>query len=228
MCHIFVGANLQGVGFCATLPSVKTNKDWFVELINRKHGSMRSLAKKMKNSQGNTLDIASVSKMLNGKRPLTVHEAQQLSSLLDMNMSELLRQSGIKLPDEKPKPIKVGIVGYLDSSGELHLEADKSEEPIIGPSDLPKGSVAVLCRAGRSLYDGWLVFSQTFEPPTAEAVGRLCLYTLKAGGGGLGIVTRGYRAGTYDVEAVLTESNAANQEGVVLARVAPVLWIRPK
>lgn len=70
--------------------------DWFVRRIQEsEHGSLRRLAAKMRNRQGEPMNIAPVSLMLRGKREIVLSEARQLADLLGVPMGEVIKRAGV-------------------------------------------------------------------------------------------------------------------------------------
>lgn len=87
---------------------------WFEKVIAESpYGSMRQLAKRMRNRLGSTLDVSALSRMLNGEREILLHEARQLSDLLGKPMSEVIRRAGVpfgtrdNLPDADSFPVLI-------------------------------------------------------------------------------------------------------------------------
>jgi hypothetical protein len=67
---------------------------WFMRKIEMSsYGSGRRLALKMVNRQGKTMDQASLVRMLNGERDMSLHEAIQLSELLNVPLSEIAERA---------------------------------------------------------------------------------------------------------------------------------------
>lgn len=72
------------------------DKDWFESKIKESpYGSIRQLAKHMRNRLGSKMDHGMVSRMLSGERDIQLHEARQLADLLGQPMSEIIRRAGI-------------------------------------------------------------------------------------------------------------------------------------
>jgi hypothetical protein len=74
----------------------EVDSTWFENRIKESpYGSMRALAKRMRNRLGKPLTHADVSRVLSGDSTMQLHEARQLADLLGQPMSEIIRRSGV-------------------------------------------------------------------------------------------------------------------------------------
>lgn len=211
---------------------MKVDTDWFNDLIKKSpYGSQRRLSRKLRGRNGRPLDPAAVSLMLRGKRAIQLHEARQFADLLDVPLFEVLRHSGIAMPEDGARTFP--IVGYLDKQGELHMagsRGSREKEMISGPGDLPRDAIAIrwlTANSEHALIDGWVIFASKPSSSTQDAIGRFCVVSPKKGKPGVAFVSRGYKAGTVNLLNGI-HGFLRPAENVQLEWVAPVLWIRPQ
>lgn len=70
--------------------------EWFEKLIKESpYGSIRQLAKHMRQPDGRPIDPSAISRMLRGERAIQLHEARLLADLLGVPMSMIIRKAGI-------------------------------------------------------------------------------------------------------------------------------------
>lgn len=188
---------------------------WFKEQLAIKKLSQRQLAKSL------GLDHAAISLMLRGSRRMQVSEANQISHILGVKTTEVLRRAGLDVHDDV---IRVPITCYVDDEGELTLFPEKTYDHVVGPADCPRGTYAVQCRARSHPQDGWLLFvSPDHQAPEAN-FDKMCVIATSTGVSFCGVVRRGYRSNTFNLliwpgRDVRTDMN--------VTWVAPVLWIKP-
>lgn len=96
------------------------NTDWFRQLLATRKLSQRGLAKLME------LDPAAVSLMLRGQRRMTNAEAHQISTILGVPITEVLRQAGIEVIDDVRR---VKVTGYIDEGSVVTLFPKRTHEP---------------------------------------------------------------------------------------------------
>lgn len=68
--------------------------DWFKDRIAKSGNSLRSLAPKLKNKQGRPMDVHSLSKLINGERDMTVHDAVQFAKAFEVDVREIIKRAG--------------------------------------------------------------------------------------------------------------------------------------
>ena len=72
--------------------------DWFKKQIEQTPaGSLRRLASQMKNHLGKPMDVASLSRIINGKQAMAVSDAVQLAQVFDCDVRDVIRRAGFKL-----------------------------------------------------------------------------------------------------------------------------------
>lgn len=191
------------------------NTEWFRQLLAAKKLSQRKLATLME------LDPAAVSLMLRGQRKMTNAEAHQLSIILGVAITEVLRQAGIEVIDDVRR---VKVTGYLDSNWEVTLFPKRTHDRVIGPADCPDGTYALQYRMPGSPLDGWMAFVSPSEDDPRAHLGRYCCIALETGDHVVGIVNRGYRSGSFNLLKPFGESLRTDAP---VAWASPILWLKP-
>lgn len=197
------------------------NTQWFVDSLNDKRMSQRGLAKLL------GCDPSSVHRLLTGKRPMRLDEAEQLSTLLGKTVGEVLGHAGVPLDSAQTVPV----CGHLDMVLEAHLELDRVDiERVAGLAGSPPETYALRAMTEGSayhLFDGWLFY---VAPPTphaaiqaADVLDRLCLVRIENGPRLIRWLRRGYRAGTWNLDSLI---DATRVRDAVLASAVPVLGMR--
>ncbi len=190
--------------------------EWFRQLLATRKLSQRGLAKLME------LDPAAVSLMLRGQRKMTNEEAHQVSLILGVPITEVLRQAGIEVSEDVRR---VKVTGYIDKDSCVTLFPKRTHDKVIGPADCPEGTYALQVRNPGSPKDGWMFFVSPSEDDPRANLGRVCCVALENGEHIIAVVQRGYRTGTFNLingsngEAVRTDA------GLVWS--SPILWIKP-
>lgn len=191
------------------------NTEWFRQLLAAKKLSQRKLAKLL------DLDPAAVSLMLRGQRRMTNAEAHQMSIILGVAITEVLRQAGIEVIDDVRR---VKVTGYIDKGGSVTLFPKRTHDKVIGPADCPEGTYALQMRNPQTPKDGWMYFVSPSEDDPRAHLGVLCCVALDNGEHMVAFVQRGYRSGTYNLVRCTGEMVRADANVVWASRV---LWIKP-
>jgi hypothetical protein len=203
--------------------------DWFYDAIARsQYGSLRAVAKRMKSSQGRPLEPSALSRILRGKQAMRDQDRAQLAEILNVDQFEILRRSGVIMNDPGMKDVI--LAGHLDKRLELHLSQGKNGDSILGPSNLPAAAIAVRCQTARSEHDavdGWVLYAEKPEPYRADMLGRLCLVGPKSLNPTVAFISRGYKAGTVNLESGLF-GTFTSHENITLEWASPILWIQPQ
>lgn len=195
--------------------TTKVNTKWFKDRLAQRDLSMRKLAKLM------DLDPAAVSRMLRGQRDMTKLEANKISGLLTVPVTEVLRQAGVPVTeDSRALPLKARV----DAAGMLHTIANKNPRRVNAPHDVPAAGLVVQIRAPDVPSDGWMFFAAAFDSRVEGFIDRLCIVELKKHGHALGVLKRGYDGERYNL---VPFTGAHPIENVDPVSAAPVLWIRP-
>lgn len=194
----------------------KVNTSWFKQRLVDRGVSMRGLAKKMSPQ----LDVAAVSLMLRGVRKMQLQEAEQVSKLLNVPLSDVLKNAGIKTDLSGARTVPV--VGWVSDNKEAHLDWSADSDHIEGPRDLPADVVAVQVRAPSSPADGEILFLQQPSAAIGGLVGRKCLIGFDSDLVVVGYLRRGYRPGLFNV---WTDAGATVAD-VSVKWAAPILWIK--
>jgi len=192
------------------------NSQWFIDRLNDRQLSQRSLAKLM------GLDPSAVSLMMRGKRKITLEEAAQMAVLLNVTTNDVLAQAGVSVQTGERK---IKVIGHMIGDSTVVLDAHGLHEITSGPSDLPADAIAIQCRTTSSpmeLIDGWMLFLSESNGNPMSAVDTMALCAVKNNGLVVRTIKRGYRRGTYNLFAPALEPI----QNVELAWATSVLWIR--
>lgn len=191
------------------------NTKWFKERLAERDMSMRRLAKLLK------IDPSAVSLMLRGKRKITPQEANEISGLLTLPVTEVLRQAGIPVSDDTRD---MRIKAFVDARSVLQMSTSKSPRRVNAPHDVPGAGMAVQVRAPDHATDGWVLFAGAPDNNPDAMIDRLCVVKVARDGHVVGTLKRGYDDSRYNVA---TYTGSAMLENVDVQSAAPVLWIRP-
>jgi hypothetical protein len=199
----------------------KINTAWFRERLADKKISQRKLAKLME------LDPAAISYMLRGLRRMTIDEAIAIATIIGRPHEEVLMHAGVRhLPSAGKNMVRV--VGWVDGQGLVHLGAVKGMKLVVAPPGLPEDAIALRYQTSISAaetMDGWIVYTTAGHAVNGGAIGRLSIAQV-ANKGPLvvGMVSRGYSAGTYNVLPWVPGGLVL--EDVILESASPVLWVK--
>lgn len=192
------------------------NTEWFRQLMASKKLSQRALAKMLQ------LDAAAVSLMLRGQRRMTNQEAHEISVILGVPITEVLRQAGIDVIDDVRK---VNVTGHIDAASVVTLFPRRTYDKVIGPADCPAGTYALQMRAPTTPADGWMLFVSPSEDDPRAHLGRLCCVALDNGEHVVAFVQRGYRSGTFNL---MHSDGRVLRTDATVAWASLVLWIKPQ
>lgn len=191
------------------------NTDWFRQQLAARKMSQRGLAKLL------DLDPAAVSLMLRGQRRMTNEEAHQISGVIGLPITEVLRQAGIDVADDVRR---VKVTGFVDCGFMVTLFPKRTHDKVVGPADCPDGTYALQMRCPSSPKDGWMMFVSPAEGEPREHLGQLCCVALADGKHAVAFVNRGYRSGTFNLVTQMGQT-LLTDASVVWA--SSVLWIKP-
>lgn len=193
------------------------NTEWFRQLMAARKLSQRGLAKLL------SLDPAAVSLMMRGQRRMTNQEAHQISVILGVPITEVLRQAGIEVVDDVRV---VQLVGFVDGNQLVTLFPPRTHDRVVGPADCPEGTYALQRRDSTSPKDGWLCFVSPTQDEPQIHLGDFCCVALENGEHVMAFVQRGYRTGTFNLLHSMTGAAMRTDAKVVWA--SKVLWIKPQ
>lgn len=192
------------------------NTEWFRQLLATRKLSQRGLAKLLE------LDPAAVSLMLRGQRKMTNEEAHQVSLILGVPITEVLRQAGIEVIDDVRR---VKVTGHIDENATVTLFPKRTQDKVIGPADCPEGTYALQMRYPNNTKDGWMYFVSPSEDDPRAHLGQLCCIALENGEHVVSTLHRGYRSGTFNLIRCSTGQALRTDASVVWA--SRILWIKP-
>ena len=193
------------------------NTEWFRQVLAAKKLSQRRLAGLME------LDPAAVSLMLRGQRRMTNEEAHQLSVILGVKTTEVLRQAGIAVSDDVRH---VKVTGYIDEKAVVTLFPRRTHDKVVGPADCPEGTYALQMRTPGNQKDGWMYFVSPAEDDPRAHLGQLCCVALENGDHLVAFAQRGYRSGTFNL--LQSGTSEALRTDCVVVWASRILWIKPQ
>ena len=121
----------------------KVNTKWFRERLAEREMSVRRLAKHLE------LDPSAVSLMLRGRRTMTADEANRISGLLTIPVTEVLAQAGVQIEEDARS---MSIRASIDGHSVLHPITAKAARRVSAPRDVPAGGLALQVRAAELLH----------------------------------------------------------------------------
>ena len=192
------------------------DKAWFQEKIAARKLSQRKLAKVLE------IDPSSMTVMLNGKRKMTMGEAQTIAGQLALPVTEIMRRAGIDVRDDIKK---VAIGGFVNAEAWVTLLPRGTHDMIEAPADVPSTGFALQVRHAGGPHDGWLLFVDGAQREPKEMIGKACIVALSDGRLVSAMPLRGYKAGTYNL---VIQPHAQVLENQSVAWCSPVLWIKPQ
>lgn len=202
----------------STYPNANANmnidKAWFQEKLAARKLSQRKLAKVLE------LDPSSVTVMLQGRRKMTMDEAQTIAGQLALPVTEVMRRAGIDVRDDIKK---VAVAGHVDCKMFVTLLPRGTHDLIEAPADVPATGFALQIRCSGTVQDGWMVFVDGNQVEPSTMIEKACVIALHDGRLVVGALRRGYKSGTYNV-VVQSNPPLENQH---VSWCSPVLWIKP-
>ena len=193
----------------------KVNTKWFRERLAEREMSVRRLAKHLE------LDPSAVSLMLRGRRTMTADEANRISGLLTIPVTEVLAQAGVQIEEDARS---MSIRASIDGHSVLHPITAKIARRASAPRDVPAGGLALQVRAAELLQDGWVLFTGAFDTRVQAMFDRLAVLELRGAGRVVGTVKRGYSDDRFNIVPWLGGPSVDDADAL---SAAPVLWIRP-
>ena len=195
------------------------NTEWFRERLAHQQLSARSLAKKL------GIDSAAVSLTLRGKRRMALEEANQIAEILDVPVTEVLRQAGIQVQQDARE---INLLGAINGDSQL-VEFDKhDQQSVLAPADVPFNGFALQIRASNNLHDRWMIYSGPRISTPDLLIDRLCVIQTEHIVL-LGQLKRGYKSGLFNLVRFIQHGSGPQtliDQGVIAA--APVLWLQPQ
>ena len=191
------------------------DKAWFQEKLAARKLSQRKLAKILE------IDPSSVTVMLQGRRKMTMGEAQTIAGQLALPVTEVMRRAGIDVRDDIKK-IPVG--GYIGKGSVATLLPKGTHDMIEAPADVPATGFALQVRISSSPHDGWMTFVDGSQREPGELLDKAAIVALADGRLICAVLRRGYKAGTHNLTLMPDPGVMENQP---VAWASPILWIKP-
>lgn len=187
------------------------NKQWFVDRIADRELTAGKLAAMM------GLSRSLMSKRLSGHIPITLAEAADMARMLGVDVTEIMRHSGISLPGGS----KAKIVGQCSGLGAVVAAGKKGPKEIeVACSSLATLRGVLVGHDGA--LEGWVALFAPSAKLQPEAVGRLAI----VGAGSktwLGVLARGAARGRWNVADLAGAVLAAD---LAVESASPVQWVR--
>lgn len=199
------------------MAETKVDRDWFRARLDGIKMSQRTLAKNL------GLDPAAVTLMLRGERRLTTEEAQKISILFGVPVTEVIRRAGVEVHDDVRK---VRICGYLNSDAIVECFGDDANMDYFeSPADVPAGSYALQVRDHMSPHDGWVMVVSSEKVGPEKVLDRACACQTEDGALRVGVIKKGYKRGAFNL--VVTATKPQIVENASIEWASPILWIKP-
>jgi transcriptional regulator with XRE-family HTH domain len=190
------------------------NTSWFRERLLAKNLSQRKLAKLL------GLDPSAVSLSLRGMRELSSDEASRLAAILDVSVTEVLRQAGVRVNDDV-RSVEVSF--YLNDNSEL-VELTREERwTELAPSDLPLGGIAAQIRTVGGIFDRCVVFFGAPNADLSNTLDSLCAAQFRDGTKRVGKLSRGYVPNSLSFRTLVREVALINPDIVGASRL---FWMK--
>lgn len=197
------------------MSSQKVNTKWFRAQLAANDMSMRRLAKLLE------LDPSAVSLMLRGKRTMTADEANRISGLLTVPVTEVLAQAGIPIEEDARS---FTIKAWVDAHSTLRSITARGARRVTAPRDVPAAGMAVQIRSSELTTDGWVLFAGARNQAVESMIDRLCIAEVPGEGDVVGTLKRGYDDEKFNLVPFTPSPTMSN---VSVRAAYPVLWIRP-
>jgi hypothetical protein len=193
----------------------KVDKPWFDQRRADLGLSLRDLASLM------SMDVATVSRLLDGKRRWTVEMAAAMARHLGVSSEEIMRRAGADVRGTLEQAVPV--VGWVDQSGRMQKGLPAGPGTVQAAPGVSGEGVGALRVIGGSC-DGWVLYVRDAEGVAPDGVGRLCLATTREGQRLVGWLKRGYTEGYWRIGPF---GEGGEEKEAQLLAASPVLWIRP-
>jgi transcriptional regulator with XRE-family HTH domain len=194
----------------------KIDTKWFVDRLAARDMSQRALAKLM------GLDPAAVSLMFRGKRRMSMAEAAQLATILDVAPSEMFERAGIAANSHR----KIKLAGVINARSEIVFFGKGAHDYVEPPGDVAPETVAFQCKtAGTELdrMDGMVYFVDHVKSNPAQFMNTFCACATKAGPTVVAQVRKGYQRGTYNLMPL---GGGPALENTEVAWASPITWAK--
>ena len=188
---------------------------WFRDLLVTKKMSQRALAKLL------GLDPAAVSLMFRGKRRMTLQEAAEISELLGVALSDVMRRAGISVSEDVSL---LNIAYRTDSSSKVHKLTEDEQANFYAPTGCPFGSYAIQVRDPSDIRDHTIYVVGGDPIESFDRNSMMAHVQTDDGHSYLGYLCKDYKPGRY---RLLSHDNRLVLDGISGVAIRPVLWINP-
>lgn len=189
---------------------IMTNTKWIAEQLLAIGLNQRDLSEKI------GLDPGAMSRTIAGRRRLQVSEANKIALIFNTTLLNVLENFGIADPGVKSEIVPIAFA--ISDGGKAEPLHGKDTVP--GLPSFPDGKVVAQWREPESQFDGWLFYLTDIT--TDVEVDRLSLVHLTSGKSVLGVLSKAYVPGKYNITLQGGEKMEAGVSGI-----RPVLAIIP-
>ena len=194
----------------------KVDTDWFYARMADLGISLRGTAARL------GMNVAVLSRRFHGQTVFDLYETVDLAHFLEVPFMEVVRRCGVEPPLEPET--SVAISGVVGPRGEVDFKkraggATKIRRPI----EMSPRAAAVRIVAPGAPLDGWVAFYVPTSKIEPDAVGRLCMARTRDGWDYMGVLSRSYQRGLWNLRAL---GGSQTIEDVDVATATPVLAIR--
>lgn len=192
------------------------DREWFLDRLEEREISVRGLARMLE------IDPSSCSLMLRGVRRISPDEAIGMADILNTTPSEIFKRAGAPMADESRSiPVKY----FQNDALEVREIPSEARDEFKAPYDTPTNAYAIQMRSA-SLTDGWVAVVNGTKRGADDLIGQYSLICLNSGDMMMGVIRKGYRAGTHNINpSLLALDKMLENQDVLWA--SEVLWIRP-
>lgn len=191
------------------------DRAWLLDQLSSRNLTQRQLAERL------SVDPATVSYILSGKRPLKLDELYQLSEMFELPTGEIMQRWGYEVRREVAK---VPLRYHLRDDCKLLLPKHKTT--VTRPPSVPADGFAVQIRTDTGpghLWNGMLAYFAGGARPAVDSLGTLACITTTDDKQVMGVLTKGYEPCRFN----LTHPASGHRcEDVEVACATPVLWMR--
>ena len=115
---------------------------------------------------------------------------------------------------------------YMDADLNIRGIPDAAQDHFSAPDDCTEQAHAVQLRTKMMRVDGWIVVLSGVNRDPKDSLTDLCAYCMQDGKVSMGVLSKGYLTGTFNVAEFFTDTPKV-RENVRILWTQKVLWIKP-
>jgi transcriptional regulator with XRE-family HTH domain len=173
---------------------MRVNKRFFEALMQSKEISLRSLAKHL------GLSHSQLSLTFSGARRMQLDEAVQLSQYFGVSLQDIAANAGASPVNGISRFCNVALI--VDDTG--CASDNEHTERAYTPSGLPDEVAALQIRSSKGALawlDRWLFYYRPTTIIEPSAIGQTCLMMVESSERILGVLSKSYTLGKYDIQS---------------------------